>query len=46
MGLMNASQKFLQMMDFTLESVSDVATPFIDDIKIFTFAEPGEYLYA
>ena len=46
MGLMNASQQFQQMMDNRLESVSDVATPFIDDIIIGTRAEPGEDLYA
>ena len=45
MGLMNASQQFQQMMDNLLEEVSDVATPFIDDILIGTKAEPGEDLY-
>ena len=45
MGLMNASQQFQQMLDNRLEPVSDVATPFIDDIIIGTKANPGEDLY-
>ena len=46
MGLMNASQQFQQMMDDRLAGVSDVATPFIDDIIIGTWVGPGEDLTA
>ena len=46
MGLMNASQQFQQMMDDRLAGVSDVATPFIDDIIIGTWVGPGEDLNA
>ena len=46
MGLMNASQQFQQMMDDRLSSVSDIATPFIDDIIIGTWVPDGEDLYA
>ena len=44
MGLANASQQFQQMMDDVMEPVSDVATPFIDDVLIGTRAEEGEDL--
>ena len=46
MGLMNASQQFQQMMDDRLSGVSDVATPFIDDIIIGTWVPQGEDLLA
>ena len=46
MGLQNASQQFQQMMDDRLQSVSDVASPYIDDILVGTWVDPGEDLLA
>jgi hypothetical protein len=45
MGLMNASQQFQQMLEDRLKSVSDVATPFIDDTIIGTWIPEGKDLY-
>ena len=44
MGLQNASQQFQQMMDDMLHPVMDVASPYIDDILIGTWVDPGEDL--
>ena len=44
MGLQNASQQFQQMMDDRLQSVKDVASPYIDDILVGTWVDPGEDL--
>ena len=44
MGLKNAGIHFQQMMDDRLESVKDVATPYIDDILVGTRAIDGEYI--
>ena len=46
MGLQNASQQFQQMMDDRLQSVRDVASPYIDDILVGTWVDPGEDLLA
>jgi hypothetical protein len=46
MGLMNASQQFQQMMDDRLQSVRDIATPYIDDILVGTSIGEGEDLLA
>ena len=42
MGLMNAGVQFQQMMDDRLQPVSDVASPYIDDIIVGTKVEQGE----
>ena len=46
MGLQNASQQFQQMLDDRLQPVRDVANPYIDDILVGTWVEPGEDLLA
>ena len=44
LGLKNASQQFLQMIDDRLKSVSDICTPVIDDIVIGIWVPEGEDL--
>ena len=46
MGLQNASQQFQRLMEDRLHHVSDIADPYIDDIIIGTWVEPGEDLLA
>ena len=46
MGLQDASQKFQQMMDDRLQPVKEVASPYIDDILLGTWVEPGKNLLA
>ena len=46
MGLQNASQQFHQMMDDRLQPDKDVPSPYIDDILIGTWVEPGNDLLA
>ena len=44
MGLQNASQQFQQMIDDRLHSVRNLASPYIDDILVGTWVDPGEDL--
>ena len=44
MGLQNASQQFQQLMEDRVHPVRDIANPYIDDIIICTWVEPGEDL--
>ncbi len=45
MGLTNASQQFQQLTEDRLQSVKDVADPYIDDIIIGSWVPPGEDLF-
>ena len=46
MGLTNAPQQFQQMIDDRMETVRDIATPYIDDILVGTTVSEGEDLLA
>jgi hypothetical protein len=45
MGLTNASQQFQQLMEDRLHPVRDVCDPYIDDIIVGTWVDPGEDLF-
>ena len=45
MGLTNASQQFQQLMEDRLQSVNKIADPYIDDIIVGTWVEPGQNLF-